>query len=72
MPLQRQVVSVDSKPDDLPRDDGGNGRMVPELLAGMHVGDVHLDRGRLQVCQRITDGVTVVSKRSGVDDDPGR
>src|SRR6266498_2777382 len=42
--LQRQPVAVDAEPDDRTGRHRGEVRVVPELLAGVHVGDVHLDQ----------------------------
>src|SRR5919198_1860582 len=42
--LQRQPVAVDAQADDHPGRHRGEVRVVPELLTGVHVGDVHLDQ----------------------------
>jgi alpha-1,2-mannosyltransferase len=45
---QRQPVAVDAEPADHPGGDAGDHRVVPELLPGVDVGDVHLDQRRPQ------------------------
>jgi hypothetical protein len=55
--MQRETVPVDPEPADDAGGDGGHDRVVPELLARVDVGDVHLDqRGAEQgtgVAQRV-------------------
>ena len=46
---QRQQVSLHAEPDDHAGRDGAQVRVVPELLACMHVRDVHLDQWRAQL-----------------------
>jgi alpha-1,6-mannosyltransferase len=41
---QREVVAIDAEPADHPRRDRRHDGMVPELLTGVDVGDVHLDK----------------------------
>src|SRR5207248_7799645 len=58
--LQRQPVPVDAQPADDPGRDGGDHRMVPELLPRVDVGDVHLDERTVQQRARVADRVRVV------------
>ena len=52
--IDREDISVDSGAHDQRVTYGGEVRVMPKLLAGVHIGDVHLDRGKLHRCVRIT------------------
>jgi alpha-1,6-mannosyltransferase len=58
--LQRQPVPVDAQPADHPGGDGGDHGVVPELLPGVDVGDVHLDQRPAQQGTGVPDRVRVV------------
>jgi alpha-1,6-mannosyltransferase len=58
--LQRQPVPVDAQPADDSGGDGGDDRVVPELLPRVDVGDVHLDERPAQQGARVPDRVRVV------------
>src|SRR5208282_5662073 len=46
--------------------------MAPEVLALMHVGDVHFDDGPFESMERVEDGDRRVGEGSRIDDDAGR
>ncbi len=54
---KRQPVPVDAEPADDPGRDGGDDRVVPELLPRVDVGDVHLDERPAQQGARVPDRV---------------
>jgi hypothetical protein len=58
--LQGQPVPVDAEPADDPGGDRGHDRVVPELLAGVDVGDVHLDERAAQQGAAVAQRVRVV------------
>jgi hypothetical protein len=58
--LQGQPVPVDAQPADDPGRDGGDHRVVPELLPGVDVGDVHLDERPAQQGAGVPERVRVV------------
>jgi hypothetical protein len=58
--LQRQPVSVDAETADDPGGDRGHHGVVPELLAGVDVGDVHLDEGAAQHGAGVAHRVRIV------------
>ena len=60
------------KPATVPRGDGRDDRGVPELLAGVRVGDVHLDQRRGALRGRVPHPVRVVGERTGVENDRNR
>jgi hypothetical protein len=69
--LQRQPVPVDAEPADHPGRDGGDHRVVPELLTRVDVGDVHLDQGRPQQGAGVAQRIGVVRPGAGVEHDRG-
>ncbi len=69
--LQRQAVPVDAQPADDAGGDSGDHRVVPELLPGVDVGDVHLDQRRPQEGTGVAQGVGVVRPGTRVEDDRG-
>ena len=67
--LQRfDVAGVSFPCDNLPGDVADNGVAAP-LLAGVDVGEVHLDRGDSHSLYGVSEGVAVMGERTGVDDD---
>jgi alpha-1,6-mannosyltransferase len=58
--FQRQPVPVDAQPADDAGGDGGDHRVVPELLPSVDVGDVHLDERPAKKGARVPQGVRVV------------
>jgi alpha-1,6-mannosyltransferase len=58
--LQRQPVPVDAQPADDPGGHRRDDRVVPELLPGVDVGDVHLDERSAEQGARVPDRVRVV------------
>jgi hypothetical protein len=58
--LQGKPVAVDAEPADHPGGDRGDHGVVPELLAGVDVGDVYLDERAAQQGAGVADRVRVV------------
>jgi alpha-1,2-mannosyltransferase len=52
-----KAVTVDAEPTDDAGGHGGDDRVMPELLAGMDVGDVHLDERGTQQSTRVPNRV---------------
>ncbi|RKR91676.1 alpha-1,2-mannosyltransferase [Micromonospora pisi] len=57
---QRQPVAVDAQPGDHTGGDRGDNRVVPELLPGVDVGDVHLDQRGSEQGAGVPDRVRVM------------
>jgi hypothetical protein len=58
--LQGEPVPVNAEPTDHPGGDGGDHGVVPEVLAGVNVGDVHLDEGSTQQGTGVSDRVRIM------------
>jgi len=58
--VQRETVPVDAEPADDTGGDRGHDRVVPELLARVDVGDVHLDQGATEQGAGVPHRVRVV------------
>ena len=65
--VQRDAVAVDTEPADDARGDRRDDRVVPERLAGVDVGDVHLDQRGGQQRTGVPEGVRVMRPRPGVN-----
>jgi hypothetical protein len=68
---EREVVSVDAEAADHAGRDGGDDRMVPEVLARVDVGDVHLDERPAQHRTRVAQRDRVVRPRRRVEHNGG-
>ena len=68
---QRQVVAVHTQTADHAGGDRGDDRMVPELLARMDVGDVHLDERSAQHRTGVAQRDRVVRPRRRVEHNGG-
>ena len=55
--------------EDLPPAHFGEDGLVPELLARMHVGHMHLDDGDFDSRDRVADGVGIVRERARIQND---
>jgi len=67
--MQSEPVAVDAKAADDAGGHRGHDGMVPERLARVNVGDVHLDQGGGQQGAGVADGVGVVRPGAGVEHD---
>lgn len=66
---QRQHVALNTESDDHPGGHGAQIRVVPKVLAGVHIRDVHLDQRRAQFGAGIPQGDRGVGERARVEDD---
>ncbi|MCO5614894.1 hypothetical protein L7F22_069179 [Adiantum nelumboides] len=71
-PVDGERVAVDAEPDDDPGRDRRDERVVPELLAPVHVRDVHLDRRELGALDRVVQRDGGVGVGGGVEDQADR